>query len=340
LKPVVLQNQKARLAILVEAGARVVEYRLIDGNNVILADPASWADRDKIPKPSPHAGWYPLNGHIYWLGPQDEWWKHQKVNPKRSGKWPPDPYLIYGQYEILGQSPDFLRVRSPESPVSGIQMTKEFRLYPDGRVTIEVRAKNIRQEEVAWDIWSNTRVTPDGWAYVPIRTRRKGYVWIDDWRTDDPYSVMFPRYTFAGGFFSFISHSLVKGYKRQYGKIYFGEPRLGYIAAVIGKTMFIKRADPVPRSQQAPRQCFIEIYTQRRADGKDGLLELEMHSAYHKLKPGEEMKFREEWFLFPYTGENSRQAHISEILKVERKLYPDVPPPLPPLNELPPAKTP
>ena len=64
-----------------------------------------------------------------------------------------------------------------------------------------------------------------------------------------------------------------------------------------------------------PDQAEVEIYNSITPDKKDALLELEYHSAYKQLKPGESMEAWEYWEIKAYPGEVNDTSCISFILK-------------------------
>ena len=86
--------------------------------------------------------------------------------------WPPDPYLIYGDFKIKEQTDSYIKMVGPESPISGVQLVKEVTVLDDGRVSFKVTAKNIRDKDVSWDLWSNTRVNGHAPSYAYVGKNR------------------------------------------------------------------------------------------------------------------------------------------------------------------------
>lgn len=125
-----LRNQFYEIKILRDVGGRLVHFSTPGGKNLLKSNPELWTESEnKRPEVNAFADWKTYNGHINWVGPQSEWWSHQDLNLKRKkdqSNWPPDPYLIYGIYQIISHSDSMLVLASPESPVSSIQFIKTY----------------------------------------------------------------------------------------------------------------------------------------------------------------------------------------------------------------------
>lgn len=320
LQPLVLQNDVATLAIMPRLGGRVVEYRLKDRDNVLLADPKTWAKPEAIPVPAGDAPWRTFNGHIYWLSPQAEFWAHQTISPKRKGGWPPDPWLIYGDFKPVEQTGSMVKLQGPPSKVSGIQMTKAFTLKADGGVEIIVTATNIRKTPVTWAIWSNTRVPVQAHSYVPLKDNTK--MWFK-FRTRSPLTHTYVRHEIINGFFAYQTRSVPEGFVRQGGKVLFSNTDGDCIAAFVGNTLFIKRTPVTSNDKLPPDHGYIELYSHIQSE-EETLLELEMHGPCTRLAPGESMTMTETWELHPYDGAADPRAHTVVLKKLlSRKRRPE-----------------
>lgn len=311
LKPLVLKNDVASLSIVPEIGGRVIEYKLKDRENIILADPATWQDSGNIPAPAGDAPWQPFFGHINWLSPQSDFWTQQTINPQRKSNWPPDPWLIYGNFKIIKKTDSSVTLQGPKSKVSGIQMTKTYNLKPDGKVKLTVEIKNIRQTPVSWGIWSNTRVPVSASAYTPINKDTK--LRFDEFKTDQPLTHTNLRFKIINGFLSPKNQTVPKGYISQHGKVFLKDSS-DYIAAFVGNSLFIKRMPVTPKEKLPPNHGFIELFSANKP-GERPILELEMHGPYKTLKPGESTKITEIWELHPYDGPETSEAHIEFLQK-------------------------
>lgn len=266
----------------------MVLLRRPGGQNLLLADPTQWANWQEL-RPDPHGEprWVTFNGHITWLGPQSDFWNQQDVFPQKRGDlWPPDPYLIYGDYEVLHQSELDTVLRGPSSPVSGLRLTKSFRI--DGAsVEIEVMAENTASRPRSWGLWSNTRIDPGIPILVPVNSPhdlrvepKKGQDLL--WSVTESYfhfdeAASFPAEPSAAK--AFISASQA------------------WIAAFYEDTAFLKSFDWTPPEAIHPEQALVEIYLLTPAQDEPGLQELEFHGPYTTLQPGESMKQSERWTL-------------------------------------------
>lgn len=103
-KLIVLKNSNIEVGIIPDLGGRVVMLRKPGMNNIFESDTVFWNDPAVRPEISAFGDFKAFNGHIVWLGPQTEWWLKQDINTERrdmKAVWPPDPYLTYGNYQII-----------------------------------------------------------------------------------------------------------------------------------------------------------------------------------------------------------------------------------------------
>ncbi len=311
-----LENDRIAVGILPAVGAHVVMFRTKDGGNLLNSDARLWT----APLPNVTAEpppFLPYNGHIYWLGPQKGWWQQQDLNADRRDRkatWPPDPYLTLGKYEILEQTKESVKLRSPQSPVSGIQMTKEISLK-DGKVFLKVTAVNIRNKDVSWGIWSNTRLPGNASVYVPVG--KEGGVLRVEFTAWNPEKERILPYEITDGFLHFDIPSVAADKEHVFTSKTFIYPSEPLIAAFSNGYLFIKRSSLIPKNTIHPDQSFVEIY-KLTGNLKDTLTELEMQGAYAALKPGESMSFEEDWELIP-CGDLSGTAERIKFLKEKLK---------------------
>jgi hypothetical protein len=59
-----------------------------------------------------------------------------------------------------------------------------------------------------------------------------------------------------------------------------------------------------------PNQALVEVYNSVAIDSKQDLLELEYHSPYKTLKPGEIMEAWETWEVHAYAGPDHQKKQI------------------------------
>ncbi len=289
-----LENQKVVLGVLPDTGAPVVLFRTRDGQNILQTDSKLW--NKAAPKVSAEDPQFlPLNGHIYWLGPQKSWWVRQDVNP---GK----------------KTADSVKLKSPASPVSGIQLVKEIHLK-DNKAFLKATATNIRDSEVSWDIWSNTRLPGDAIVYAPF-SKEGGLVRLECAAWSPENDRVLP-YTITDGFLNFDSESVAKDKEHAFTSKTFLNPPDGLLAAFSGGCLFLKKAAVTPKNKVHADHAFIEIF--KLVGNTPGpLTELEMHGPYTTLKPGESMSFEESWELIPCkipTSTTERINFLKEKLK-------------------------
>jgi hypothetical protein len=307
-KVIYLARNEIKVGLLPDVGGRIVHLSTAGSENVLKSDPDLWNEPEgERPKPTPDTGFKAYNGHIVWLGPQSEWWLHQDVNPalkEKASPWPPDPYLIYGHYKTIGQTDHFIVLQSPESPITGMQLTKKIELRENGEIYFEVTGKNTRDEDISWDLWLNTRLDGYQKCYVPVG--EKGIVRMDSEQTAKKDTML---YEVVDGYFTFLPQ-LPSGDKKIRVAKAFLYPARPLIAAFTGDALFMIHFDKHVMDEIHPEQALVEIYNAVTPDDEDALLELEYHAPYKTLKPGESMKAHEIWQVFPYDGGDSEKEQL------------------------------
>ena len=116
-----LQNDELKIGILSNVGARMVYLSYNNSENMLLADSTQWhEDSSQSIVPNANSEFKPYNGFISWLGPQRQWRVQQDENLERreqAAVWPPDPYIIYGDFEVVSHSSNSIVLRGGNSPV-------------------------------------------------------------------------------------------------------------------------------------------------------------------------------------------------------------------------------
>jgi hypothetical protein len=59
--------------------------------------------------------------------------------------------------------------------------------------------------------------------------------------------------------------------------------------------------------------ALVEIYNHTEAKSENSLLELEYHSPYTTLQPGDSMQAWQVWEIYDFTQEHTRTNHIASI---------------------------
>lgn len=302
-----LDNDTLRVGFLPGVGGRLVFLAGKDGVNLLKSDTALW---NEVPEegiePSPEAGWKAYQGHIIWPGPQSEWWTRQELNEQRKtarAVWPPDPYLEYSTFKVLEQSSLSLTLEGPHSPVSGITLKKRYTLR-GSCLEISVSMTNTSEQPVSWDIWSNLRFEGNTAFFVP--DCEKGVLKISG---DQSGKTGVLKGEIVKSAFTFVSQPSESAKTRSSAKAFL-HPEQGKIVAVQKGNMLVMSFDYVEKDQIHPEQGFVEIYKFLSPTGKENLLELEHHSAYVNLQPGESHELGECWDVFNYQGGTSLEEAV------------------------------
>ncbi len=315
---IILNNDNIEVGILPEVGGRVVLLRKPGYKNILKADENLWVNPEKHkPKISAFSDFKAFNGHIAWVGPQSDWWSNQDINKVRrdnKADWPPDPYLIYGNYEIISKEDDYIKMIGPSSPVSGVRLINEITIESRGTVKFTVTAENIRDKNVRLDLWMNTRL--DGFA--------KGYVPIDEngilklVKSENETNEVTP-YRIEENYFYF-NPSIPQHPRREQVQEVHLDPTAGFIAGFSERQMLIIRFEKLNKQLIHPEHGPVELYNFINEKGDDTLLELEVHSTYRMLLPGETMSFTETWELTPYNGDTNAANQIKYLQLYENRI--------------------
>lgn len=309
VQKITLSNGTIDAEITPDIGGRVLSFAVKNQPNFLLL--ADLSTKDTRPVVSADANNISYFGHEVWVGPQSEWWIHQKANPKRAtdkAAWPPDPYLILAKNTVLEQSQEKVILKSPESIVTGVQLIKAYALLAERKnsLKLQVRATNIRKEDIAWDIWFNTRVHSNSLVYVPVANATDVQKGTMRGAVNTALS-----YTFSDGILSLNMTAPPPGEASSRGKLMI-QPSQGWMASFYDKQVFIVQFPHQPQSAIHPEQGQIELYNEYNPNNADdGVLEMEVHAPYKHLAPKEFMIAEETWTILEYKGAATRNAHLA-----------------------------
>ncbi len=308
-KLITLKNDRVEIGIVPDLGGRIVLLRQPGRNNILKSDPTQWHDPQSRPEVSAFSDFKAFNGHIVWLSPQSEWWIKQDINRERRDSkalWPPDPYLIYGDFKITEQTDTSITLLGPESPVSGVQLTKKISFNSTGVVTFDAAAKNIRKQPLSWGLWLNTRF--DGAARCYVQANANALLKLAVTTTDGKIKPM--PCEFIHGYFTFRPPAAEDSLTKYVQKAFINPAETFIVGFSQGQAIQIS-FKYVPPAQIHSDQAPVEIYN--TVSTEESLLELEIHGPYRTLLPGESMHLTETWRLFKYDGENTVDSQINFI---------------------------
>jgi hypothetical protein len=83
--------------------------------------------------------------------------------------------------------------------------------------------------------------------------------------------------------------------------------------------MILIECPRLPRERIHPSQAQIEIFNLLTPGRPDDLLELETHSQYEKLAPGQSTETSLMWSLLAYSGSSDRHDQISYLKSMDWK---------------------
>lgn len=301
-----LTNYVAVVGILPQAAGRTVVCRTVNGRNALKSDRAQWGRAAaRTPAPASDEQVQDFGGHVATMGPRSSWWTQQDVNPERRrarATWPPDPFMHDATYRVVQQTPGYLKLEGPGSPVSGLKFTKEIALLPDGRIRHRVAARNITDRDLKWSLGTRTRLPADATFYIPIDDDksevRARYV------SKRPLSERPYQATVVDGFFTFRLNdgTPTNITRRLSAKI---TPFDAVVASFNRDRVLVKRIPKLRRQRIHPDEAIFEIM-----QGPEGL-SLIAHGPYVRLKPGDSMNFTEQWAVYPYPGPADPKKQIA-----------------------------
>lgn len=312
-----LDNGVVQAEVTPDIGGRLLSFSLAKKANLLkVGEPVV-----KYPRPDVHPGaeYIGYLGHEIWAGPQSEWWAHQTFNPQRAAEkaaWPPDPYVTFAKNTILEKSSQTIILQSPDSPVSGLSFTKRYSLLNEKKNSLEltVTAKNIRNENVSWDIWFNTRTDANTQLYIPVSNVKDIREQAFDENSSTPLA-----FAVNNGIFTLDVTTPPVGRNKRKGKLLI-QPTHGWMAAFRGDQLFIIQFEHQPQSAIHPEQGQVEIYGDFSLNRlTKGYLELEVHAPYRTLAASQTMNARELWTVLPYSGESTPQAQLA-FLREQKEL--------------------
>lgn len=305
-----ISNADVRLGIHVKKGGTIIYLSKNNSENLLCANKELWDTSIAV---TLDTDFMPLQGHTIWLGPQSEWWTQQNYNlikKEEKSVWPPCPIITLDEYSVVSSTDWYVKIQSKHSEIWGVTIEKEIAVNPDGSVFIQVTVINTSDSIKSWDIWHNTRVPGYNRAYIKTSNENcKVVPVLNKQSTEMPYNFM-------RDFFTYEPEPPTQDYSERSSKafIYPEEP---CIYAFSQNHMLRIAFEKHMKNEIHPEQGLVEIYNHTEHTEKNALLELEYHSPFKKLSPGEQMQAWEVWNVEPYEGDYNQEAHIEFITNLE-----------------------
>lgn len=306
---VYLENRNIKVGIHPGIGGRIVFFGLTDRGNILKQDTVLWNEPEAA---KPGAGtvnsYKPYHGNQVWPSPMSQWWQNQNIYPSKKGdRWPPDPYLIYSTNKIISRSNRAMMWQSPESPLSGIQLTQQIEITAPATLSYRVKATNVRDTALGWGLWINTPVEGKARCFVKVSS-------LNSVRIKDKEKLLrVMPFSVIDSFFSFETSGIEAGETKVYSKACI-TPAKPLIAVFYKKQLMIIETIGVESEKIHPDQNEVEIFNQIAPNPVEDLLELEFHSAYKTIAPGESIAMEQVWTLFPYEGSEKREEQLKFLL--------------------------
>jgi hypothetical protein len=308
-----LTNGMVTVVAVPDLGGRIVEYKL-GGHPFLWANPAERGKTYPAPRTEADRAYHDFGGYKLW--------------PVASARWqgPPDPFgsvLDSGQWtgKILtagGRNVE-VELRSPEDKVTGLQITRNIKLFgASSQVRVTEKITNISNANADWAFCGLAQVpgSLDGDAaysekarlYLPLNPETKhepGYVTLTSGGTSQ-FKVL-------------ADHLLQVSFQRQEGRIG-ADTYAGWLAYVDEEHefAFVQRFAPAKLSDYPEQGSTVIVET----SGKQAYMTTGVCTPVTSLKPGESLEMSMDWFATRVGGPvvaTSDVAAIREPLKVVRE---------------------
>jgi hypothetical protein len=209
-----------------------------------------------------------------------------------------------------------LQVTAPPQPAAGIQKIIEVSLsHGEPRLRLVSHIKNISDHPVRYAAWSLPVMQPGGRAFVPLDVgplsafdaTRRLLLWSYAKFAD-------PRYRFGDRLIQIDSAKVPAppagqtGRRDDESKIGVDSAQ-GWAAYLVNDTLFLKRFSH-PTGEYPDGGASIEVYSNH------DFLELEHLGPLTTIKPGEEIVFPEDWWVFP--GANVPTGEADAVATLQR----------------------
>lgn len=304
-----LAYKGVKVGVLPDVGGRIVSLCFNGSGNLLESNPSQWEEASR-PEATPfNLEFKAYNGHEVWVGPQSQWWKLQDLNPEKRNSdlfWPPDPYISYGRFEAERVGEDKLLLHGPDSPLSGIRLTKSITITEGGEVVVEAQAQNIRKEPVSWDLWMVTRVNGHNPNFVPAVSAN--------------VSVGAPTHPHQGhatfkvenGYFSFTPLQKDKEHAECTAKAFI-TPSRPFMATLSGQNLLVIEFEHHDPQTIHPEQREVEVYSFATDRKETSLLEMEYHAPFETILPGESIRTAETWSVHTFDGKVTEDEVVAYL---------------------------
>jgi len=259
-----VSNGHLELVATTDVGPRIVDFRLVDGENVFFHD-------ENVVGTTESNEWEVYGGHRLWHSPEAHPRTYQPDN---------DPI----EYELTARG---CRLVQPVEEATNIQKTIEIEMIPHEpivEITHELTNDGLWSVELA--PWAISVCKPGGTAVVPFPDGDPSELLPDRslvfWPSTDPSD---DRLQYVD------DHVLVDHDDGQELKIGANVPD-GWTAYVLDGTAFVKTFEHDPTATYPDRGASVEVFM------IDPLLELETVGPLIELDPGESTTHTERWHLF------------------------------------------
>jgi len=296
-----------KLGVSPEIGGMMLYLSKNNSENIVRSNPILY-DSAVAVSPEILRDIVPFIGHATWLGPQSDWWQQQSVHEERKQQvatWPPDPTITEGAYTIRNKTNNSISLLSAESPIWGVQLQKDYVINPDGSIFISVTLI-ANKKTVAWDIWFNTRVHGFHDTYI--------YATPENIRTEhviSPQSTEMPS-QYTHGFFHYTACEPPYTHLERNSKTFI-YPQTPNIYMFSEKNALHITFEKHQKSELHPEQALVELYIHTEKNAEKSFLELEYHSPYKTIHPGETMSAWQVWNVHDYSGQKNSNEHIQFI---------------------------
>lgn len=307
-----LTNGMVTVVAVPDAGGRLMEYKL-GGHPYLWANPSELGKVYQQPRSEAERVWHNYGGYTLWPAPPDRW------------KGPPDPLgsqLEGGKWtgKVLtasGRNAE-IELRSPEDKVTGLQITRNIKLFgASSQVRITDKVTNISKENADWafvrmtqvpgSLESGAKYDEKSRLYIPVNADSKpksGYVALEQGGT--------------GQFKLLPDHLLQVSYQGQKARIGV-DSQAGWVAHVDESHDYalVERFEPSKLGDYPESGANVTVTTSADLS----YMSLGLYSPSRSLKPGDSYDIVTDWYATRVGGpvvDSTEVAAIQQPLKLAR----------------------
>ncbi len=277
-------------AVVVPGIARIMDFRLVGGDNVIWQNESMWGMESIVT----NSDWQNFGGVRLSVSPQAAW------------GWPPAPLLDRGSCKSSVDAVG-LNLQGQPVPALGVRLDRSLSMEKDSQVFhLSYSMQNISTNPVSWGIWNIVQLRPGGRVMLPAP--KDAVIW--EATEKEGTGIWKPIKDGKLKFWARVDDLLVMQHTNQTSKI-FATSSQGWVAYIYGDTVYVLSFEADVNAEYPAGEGSAEVYT------NGGYVELEHIGPLVTLLPGEKTVLIEKWHLFKLDkiySDKELQDYIAKVV--------------------------